>query len=158
MNVQFPSEPWSIGLDSEVVRGSILVPEAIYPTLFSTPGMFAGVWIRARAKSNSLRRRIDDSRRQLSSRDIGQDLQVCGVEKLDSMQRDIVRRSNIDETAVDAARLRDQFMDDIGYFLSGLDRNRGFPDQRTGGCYGIDLRIRRSAAGIQQRQPRLPLR
>src|SRR5437016_4464149 len=40
MNVQLPRVLTTIGSDSEVVLGSILVPEARKPTVFSMPAMF----------------------------------------------------------------------------------------------------------------------
>jgi hypothetical protein len=37
MNTQSPGVLWTIGDDSDVLRGSMLVPEERYPTLFSMP-------------------------------------------------------------------------------------------------------------------------
>src|SRR4051812_29592853 len=114
-----------MGLDSEVVSGSILVAVARKPTLFSTPGMFIPACARAETTVNPSQRqlvssvprlsgrRIGNSRDQLAGCDVRHDFHVFGVEQLDAMERYPVRRSNVHIAAIDALCFRNQVMNDF---------------------------------------------
>src|SRR5262245_45201176 len=98
--VQLPIVPWIIGAASEVVWGRMLVPDARYPTVFSTPGIVACA--AAAAGSNNTQNKairivrshrwwyISHARHKFSGTNIRQNFQILCVKELDPDERHIV--------------------------------------------------------------------
>src|SRR5688500_15797256 len=96
---------------------------------------------------------VDNARSQPSRGNIRQDFQIPGVEEFDSVKRNVVRRSNVHEAAVDAKCLGNQFMNYVRNLPAGFQREsrgwniRGASNQRAVCLEGIYLDGRWSIAG-----------